>query len=86
MTLLAMWIFYTAFGVTFFSAVFLWAVRTGQFTSQDRARFMPLADLPAADEPAEAPRPPRRAMLVPLVLLCVSALGMAAAVWVAYVR
>jgi len=47
MAVLTMWIMYAAFGVTLFAMVFLWAVRTGQFRDQERARHMVLRDPPA---------------------------------------
>jgi cbb3-type cytochrome oxidase maturation protein len=58
MGLLAMWILYAAFGVTLFALLFLWAVRSGQFRDQDRARYLPLQDeksaaaAPACQAPA----------------------------------
>ena len=42
MTFLDVWIGYSIFGVTLFSLVFVWAVRTRQFTNFDRARFIAL--------------------------------------------
>jgi len=82
MTLLAMWLTYTAFGVTFFSLVFLWAVRSRQFSDQERARYLALGD----DAPAEtpAPSPARRVspvLYVPLALLVLSALLLGGAGW-----
>ena len=52
MDVLTIWILYSAFGVTVFALVFLWAVRTGQFRDQDRARYLPLEK--AGDASAEA--------------------------------
>ena len=45
MTLLAMWLTYTFFGVGFFSLVFLWAVRTRQFADPGRAARLVVEDL-----------------------------------------
>jgi len=38
------WIALTATGVLVSIAVFVWAVRSGQFSDQGRARFLPLSD------------------------------------------
>ncbi len=37
-----MWLLYLAFGVTVFSLIFIWAVRTRQFSDQERARHLAL--------------------------------------------
>jgi cbb3-type cytochrome oxidase maturation protein len=42
MDLLTIWILYAVVGVTLFSALFVWAVRSGQFRDQQRARHLPL--------------------------------------------
>lgn len=42
MTFLQVWIGYSIFGITVYSAVFVWAVRNGQFTDFDRARYIAL--------------------------------------------
>jgi len=55
--LLTIWILYAVVGVTIFSLLFLWAVRTGQFRDQERARYLPL------EHPREAegdPEPPEK--------------------------
>ena len=44
MGVLAMWLLYSAFGVTIFSLIFVWAVRTRQFSDQERARHMALLE------------------------------------------
>lgn len=46
MAVLTMWIMYAVLGVTLFAMVFLWAVRTGQFRDQERARHMALREPP----------------------------------------
>ncbi len=46
MDILLVWILYSALGVGIFVALFLWAVRTGQFRDQDRARRLPLEHPP----------------------------------------
>ena len=50
MTFIDVWIGYAIFGVTLFSLVFLWAVRTRQFSDLDRGRYIPLD----RDEPERA--------------------------------
>lgn len=50
MTFLEMWIGYAIVGTSAFSAVFLWAVRTHQFSDMDRPRRFAL-DAEALDEP-----------------------------------
>jgi nitrogen fixation-related uncharacterized protein len=50
MTFIDVWIGYAIFGVTLFSVVFAWAVRTRQFSDLDRGRYIPLD----ADHPSEA--------------------------------
>ena len=42
MDLLTIWVLYAIIGVTLFSALFVWAVRSGQFRDQQRARRLPL--------------------------------------------
>jgi hypothetical protein len=73
MTLLTMWTTYAVFGVLVCSAAFLWAVRTRQFSSEHRARRLPL-ECPTAvrAEPAEAASG-RPLLAVPLGLLMLAA-------------
>jgi nitrogen fixation-related uncharacterized protein len=50
------WILLIAAGLLASLGVFFWALRTGQFSEQDRARFLPLSDefpLPAVENPAK---------------------------------
>jgi hypothetical protein len=42
MTFLRVWVGYAVFGVTAFSAFFVWAVRARQFSNLDRGRYIPL--------------------------------------------
>lgn len=42
MTLLAVWLCYAIIGFGVFCGVFIWAVRTGQFTDLDRQRYIAL--------------------------------------------
>jgi len=50
MTLVTVWLLYSALGVAIFAALFLWAVRAGQFRDQDRARHLPLNHPPDENE------------------------------------
>lgn len=49
MNLLEIWVLYAIFGSTAFSALFLWAVRTRQFSDFDRPRHIPLRTLKGPD-------------------------------------
>lgn len=42
MTLLMVWVWYSIVGFGIFCGVFIWAVRTGQFTDLDRQRYIAL--------------------------------------------
>ncbi|MGD9006798.1 MAG: cbb3-type cytochrome oxidase assembly protein CcoS [Desulfobacteraceae bacterium] len=59
MTLIIMYfpyfIAYIGIGLTISLVVFFWAVKSGQFNDQQRARYLPLRDEPDAG-PAEASR------------------------------
>ena len=50
MTLVTVWLLYSALGIVIFAALFLWAVRAGQFRDQERARHLPLQHPPDVDE------------------------------------
>jgi len=86
MTLLVMWTVYAVFGVILYSLVFLWAVRTRQFSSEQRARRMPLEYPPAvhSDVPPKARSWPTLA--VPAVILLIGAAAVIAAVICSYLR
>lgn len=43
MSLAISWVLYALVATGLFCAFFLWAVKTGQFSDQDRARSLPLA-------------------------------------------
>jgi cbb3-type cytochrome oxidase maturation protein len=47
---LMLWILYAALGIGVFSVLFLWAVRSGQFRHQERARYLPLENPPEREE------------------------------------
>jgi len=68
------WIVLTGTGVLASIGVFLWALRSGQFADQGRARYLPLGEtdlLPAAT-------PSRRFPGATVVLLFVIAMGLVA--------
>jgi len=73
MTLLVMWTTYAVFGVIAFSAVFLWAVRTRQFSSEERARRLPLDCPHAPSVAASGPPAGWRVMVAPALLLLLAA-------------
>lgn len=55
--LLIMWITFTVMAVFGLSGVLVWAIRTRQFSNQNRARYLPLLSrIPPAGRPAGAPR------------------------------
>jgi len=50
------WILLIASGLVISLGVFFWALRNGQFSDQERARYLPLSDgfpLPPVDNPAK---------------------------------
>ncbi|HBG05667.1 MAG: hypothetical protein A2075_09680 [Geobacteraceae bacterium GWC2_58_44] len=50
-TFLFMWIGFLLLMTGGIAAFFLWAIRSGQFSHQDRARYLPLASgIPMGDE------------------------------------
>ena len=53
MAILTIWILYTIIGATVFSLLFLWAVRTRQFSDQERARYFPLHGLEEEPSPEQ---------------------------------
>jgi cbb3-type cytochrome oxidase maturation protein len=42
------WILFTATGIIASIAIFIWAIRSGQFADQGRARYLALEDEPSA--------------------------------------
>jgi cbb3-type cytochrome oxidase maturation protein len=53
------WVLLIAAGLLISLGVFFWALRTGQFSDQERARYLPLGDgfpLPAVENPARLSR------------------------------
>jgi len=71
------WIVLTLTGISVSIAAFLWALRTGQFLDQGRARYLPLRD--------ELPMPkgasPSRLPVEVYVLLFAFGLGLLALIW-----
>ncbi len=61
-------------------AGFIWALSNGQFSDQQRARFLPLRDLPPAPNPDQ--RKPNRAIATLLSLLGTAVVMMGAAVYI----
>ena len=47
------WVLFTAAGIIASIAIFIWAIRSGQFADQGRARYLPLGDdlPPLGDRP-----------------------------------
>ena len=53
------WVLLIAAGLLISLGVFFWALRSGQFSDQERARYLPLGDgfpLPAVENPAKLSR------------------------------
>ena len=53
------WVLLIAAGLLISLGVFFWALRSGQFSDQERARYLPLGDgfpLPAVENPARLSR------------------------------
>ncbi len=68
------WIILTATGILVSIAVFIWAIRTGQFADQGRARYLPLND----ERPASPVVNPSRLSVEVYVLIFVLGLGLLA--------
>ena len=85
MSFVDVWIIYAIFGTTAFSIVFVWAVRSRQFTELDRQRYIALR----AAEPVEAEQagrtPARLDRFTPLGLAAVTLAVVAAGLWLGLV-
>ena len=68
---------YMIFGFVISVAVFLWAVKAGQFKDQQRARFLPL-DGQACDGPLKASRYSRIHTILLFALACAGVASTAA--------
>ena len=57
-TFMLMWIGFLALMTCCIALFFYWGIRTGQFSDQDRARYLPLnSGIPPADEPKGEGKP-----------------------------
>jgi len=65
------WIVLTFTGISVSIAAFLWALRTGQFSDQGRARFLPLRD----EIPIEKISPPSKAPVEVYCLIAFAGVG-----------
>jgi nitrogen fixation-related uncharacterized protein len=68
------WIALTATGIIASIVVFIWAIRTGQFSDQGRARYLPLAD--GVTHAEDDHQPARRAESYAMIVII--AIGLAA--------
>jgi nitrogen fixation-related uncharacterized protein len=68
------WIVLTGTGVLASIGVFIWALRSGQFADQGRARYLPLSET----DPLSAAAPSRRLPGAMVVLLFVIGVGLVA--------
>ena len=79
------WVVLIAAGLLISLGVFFWALRTGQFSDQERARFLPLGDgfpLPPVTNPAKL----SREVYALLFAVGLGLLGMIAAVLLTLVK
>ena len=60
MTFLDVWIGYTIFGISLFSAIFVWAVRARQFSDLERGRYIPLSDNDNSEQKSDTDRQPAK--------------------------
>ena len=67
------WVVLIAATLLFSLLTFFWALRSGQFSDQERARFLPLRDLP----PAERAHVKRRPFELYMLSVCVLSVGAA---------
>ncbi|MEW6443106.1 MAG: cbb3-type cytochrome oxidase assembly protein CcoS [bacterium] len=67
-------------------AAFFWALRNGQFSEQDRARYLPLAGEPPRAEPPGKPKGLKAELWALGVVVCIGLAGFAAAVVLATLR
>ena len=81
MTFLDVWIAYAIFGSAAFSAVFVWAVRSRQFTELDRQRYIALNAAELRERSDANRRPAGLDRYTWLALLLITFALMSAAVW-----
>ncbi|MDO8683402.1 MAG: cbb3-type cytochrome oxidase assembly protein CcoS [Armatimonadota bacterium] len=78
MTFVDVWIGYAIFGAFVFSAVFVWAVRSRQFTELDRQRYIALrAEKPLEHDSAVRPSRVDRYTCAALLLLTCGVISIA---------
>ena len=81
MTFLDIWITYAIFGSAAFSAVFVWAVRSRQFTELDRQRYIALNSAEFRERPDANRRPSGLDRYTWLALLLITFALMSSAVY-----
>lgn len=77
---LPLWIILVVFSLWFTLMAFFWGLQSGQFSDQERARFLPLGDArlpPAVKDPAKLPVEVYVMMAIGLMVL----LGLAASLF-----
>ena len=79
------WIVLTGAGVLTSIAVFLWALRSGQFGDQGRARYLPLCETDSLFPASQSPKLPGTAYAL-LVILGVGVIAMLSPVILTLVR
>ena len=62
------WILLIIVGLGASIATFVWAIRNGQFSDQERARYLPLNDLVSLDSLETTPRRPAEVYALGLIL------------------
>jgi cbb3-type cytochrome oxidase maturation protein len=67
------WTALIAATVLFSLVTFFWALRNGQFEEQERARFMPLIDLPPPEKPLSFKRRPIELYVLSIGVISVGA-------------
>jgi nitrogen fixation-related uncharacterized protein len=83
MNFLEVWVMYAIFGITLFSAVFVWAVRARQFTDLDKGRYIALR----TEDTERGDRPETPAKVDSLTLLFIVFIALAlflSAIWLGY--
>jgi cbb3-type cytochrome oxidase maturation protein len=81
------WLFLVAISLGVSIVAFLWGLRSGQFSDQDRARFLPLGTDLLSEPVVVASRARRRMQswaLAAVILVCVAAFGAAVVLSIHY--
>ena len=71
------WILLTAAGISVSIAAFIWALHTGQFSDQSRARYLPLRDEMSKSDTVH----PSKLSIEVYVLLFVFGIGLLSMAW-----